>query len=52
MLAYSQKQVCYERQRNSFLLVRQRGWRRNETRRRDGLRGAMQPLAASVWVFA
>jgi hypothetical protein len=41
------KQVCYERQRISFLLVWQRGWRRNETRR-DSVRGVMQPLAAAA----
>jgi len=44
------KQVCYERQRISFLLVRQRGWRRNETRR-DSVRGVMKPLAAAAWEF-
>ncbi|OJW18184.1 MAG: hypothetical protein BGO48_16615 [Mucilaginibacter sp. 44-25] len=43
------EQVCYKRQRISFLHVRQRGWRRNETRR-DSVRVIMQPLAAAAWI--
>jgi hypothetical protein len=33
----------------SLYSLRQRGWRRNETRR-DSVRGVMQPLAAAAWV--
>jgi hypothetical protein len=53
LLGAAKKQVCYERQRISFLLVRQRGWRRNETRRDSvrGVRGVMQPLAAAAWTL-